>query len=105
MCRLHPHLSQETFESRCCSLDGTDGPGRDLGISTFSVAEIGGSDSAAEANANEKKILLQCRFITQRNWSQKDSTSNEMHAIDCIAIHSVDDDDDDECQTKEYSSA
>jgi hypothetical protein len=29
-----------------------------------------------------------------------------MHAIDCIAIHSVDDDVDDdvECQTKEYSS-
>jgi hypothetical protein len=48
-------------------------------------------------------MVLQCRSITQRNWSQKDSTSNEMHAIDCIAIRSVDDDDD--CQTKEYSSA
>jgi hypothetical protein len=47
--------------------------------------------------------VLQCRFKIQRNWSQKDSTSNEMHAIDCIAIHSVDDDD--EFQTKEYSSA
>jgi hypothetical protein len=54
--------------------------------------------------AQDKKALLQCRSITQRNWSQKDSTSNEMHAIDCIAIHSVDYDDD-ECQTKEYSSA
>jgi hypothetical protein len=52
-------------------------------------------------------MMLQCRSITQRNWSLEDSTSNGMHAINCIAIHSVDDDDDDddECPTKEYSSA
>jgi hypothetical protein len=31
-------------------------------------------------------------------WSQEDSTSNEMHAIHCIAIHSMDDDADDTMQ-------
>ena len=25
-------------------------------------------------------------------WSQEDSTNNEMHAIHCIAVHSMDDD-------------
>jgi hypothetical protein len=39
-------------------------------------------------------ILLQCRSYNTAEWSQEDSTSNEMrmHAIHCIAIHSVDDD-------------
>jgi hypothetical protein len=38
----------------------------------------------------------QCRFMIQRNGSQGDSTSNRMmrmYAIDSIAIHSIEDDD------------
>ena len=35
------------------------------------------------SNAQSKSIMLRCRYLIQRDWSQEDSTSNEMrmHAM------------------------